>query len=200
MARYIAAILAEHGPDTANWLDLHASEREGLTYRNITVLPLSGIGEDPQLWGLEFRIRDGIALPESFRCYMAWEGGGDLMPSAVGTELLATSPARGVIHRTGTISGVMSRRSRASMFGAVLRHCAMRACACFAIMVAVAAVASCGVLGGHGKHVRLQELPPTRAAVIDAALRSHDVPLTVHSSCTDVGDDQDPTVGRYLRS
>jgi hypothetical protein len=74
----------------------------------------------------------------------------------------------------------------------------MRACSWFAIIVAVAAVAGCSVPGGHEKYVRLQELPPTRAAVIDAALRSYDVPLTVHSSCTSVGDDEDRTVGRYL--
>ena len=76
MARYIAAILAEHGPDTANGLDVQASAREGLDYWDVSVLPLSGTEKDPQLWGLEFRIResDGIALPESFRCYMAWEG------------------------------------------------------------------------------------------------------------------------------
>ncbi len=76
MARYIAAILAEHGPNTANWLDVQASAREGLDYWEVNFLPLSGTEEDPQLWGLEFRIRqsDGMVLPDSFRCYMAWEG------------------------------------------------------------------------------------------------------------------------------
>jgi hypothetical protein len=76
MARYIAAILAEHGPDTANGLDVQARTREGLDHFEVSVLPLSGTENDPQLWGLEFRIResDGVALPESFRCYMAWEG------------------------------------------------------------------------------------------------------------------------------
>ena len=76
MARYIAAILAEHGANTANGLDVQARTREGLDYWEVSVLPLSGTEKDPQLWGLEFRIResDGIALPESFRCYMAWEG------------------------------------------------------------------------------------------------------------------------------
>jgi hypothetical protein len=75
MARYIAAILAEHGPSTANWLDVQASAREGLDYWEVNFLPVSGTERDPQLWGLEFRIQEGrIALPESFRCYMAWEG------------------------------------------------------------------------------------------------------------------------------
>jgi hypothetical protein len=76
MARYIAAILAEHGHDTANGLDVQGRTREGLDYWEVSVLPLSGTENDPQLWGLEFRIRgsDGVALPESFRCYMAWEG------------------------------------------------------------------------------------------------------------------------------
>ena len=76
IARYIAAILAEHGPDTVNWLDVEASEREGLNAWEVTFLPLSGTEKDPQLWGLEFRIgeSDGVALRESFRCYMAWEG------------------------------------------------------------------------------------------------------------------------------
>ena len=76
MARYIAAILAEHGPDTANLIDVQASEREGPNRWEVTFLPLSGTEEDPQLWGLEFDIResDGIAIPESFRCSIAWEG------------------------------------------------------------------------------------------------------------------------------
>jgi hypothetical protein len=75
MARYIAAILAEHGPDTANGLDVQASAREGLDYWEVDFRPLSGTEKDPQLWGLKFRIQEGgIALPESFRCYMAWEG------------------------------------------------------------------------------------------------------------------------------
>ena len=76
MARYIAAILAEHGPDTANSIDVQASEREGPNRWEVTFLPLSGTEEDPQLWGLEFDIResDGIAIPESFRCSIAWEG------------------------------------------------------------------------------------------------------------------------------
>jgi hypothetical protein len=76
MARYIAAILAEHGPDTANWIDVQASEREGPNRWEVTFLPLSGTEEDPQLWGLEFDIResDGIAIPESFRCSISWEG------------------------------------------------------------------------------------------------------------------------------
>jgi hypothetical protein len=76
MARYIAAILAEHGPGTVNSLDVQTSAREGLDYWEVTFLPLSGTETDPQLWGLEFRIResDGVALPDSFRCTMAWEG------------------------------------------------------------------------------------------------------------------------------
>jgi hypothetical protein len=76
MARYIAAILAEHGPDTANWLALDISRRGRSDGWTVSFLPLSGAEEDPQLWGLKFHIAesDGRLLAESLRCYMAWEG------------------------------------------------------------------------------------------------------------------------------
>ena len=76
IARYVAAILAEQGPHTANWLALYAGGYDLFDYWSARFLPLGGTEEDPQLWGLEFRIRqsDGRVLPESFRCYLAWEG------------------------------------------------------------------------------------------------------------------------------
>ena len=76
MARYIAAILAEHGPATANWLAIDISGRGRSDGWTVSFLPLGGTEQDPQLWGLEFRIRrsDGRLLAESLRCYMAWEG------------------------------------------------------------------------------------------------------------------------------
>ena len=76
MARYIAAILAEHGPDTPNWLAFDISRHGRLGSWRVTVLPLRGTAEDPQIWGVEFRIAgsDEPPLPDSLRCYMAWEG------------------------------------------------------------------------------------------------------------------------------
>jgi hypothetical protein len=76
IARYVAAILAEQGPHTANRLDVYAVGYDLFDYWLVTFLPLGGTEEDPQLWGLEFRIRqsDGTVFPDSFRCYMAWEG------------------------------------------------------------------------------------------------------------------------------
>jgi hypothetical protein len=76
MARYIAAILAEHGPDTPNWLAIDISRNARLGSWQVTVLPLRGAEEDPQIWGLEFHIaeNDGLLLPDSLRCHMAWEG------------------------------------------------------------------------------------------------------------------------------
>ncbi len=79
--------LAATGDDTAVDLpatrlthrDRNAPDREGgldFSFSGVTFLPLGGTEEDPQLWGLEFRIRqsDGRVLPDSFRCYLAWEG------------------------------------------------------------------------------------------------------------------------------
>ena len=76
MARYIAAILSEHGANTPQRLDIYAQGHDRFNYWDVTFLPLGGTEEDPQLWGLEFRIRqsDGRVLPDSFRCYLAWEG------------------------------------------------------------------------------------------------------------------------------
>jgi hypothetical protein len=76
IARYIAAILAEHGPDTANWLALDISRRGRSDGWDVSFLPLGGTEQDPQLWGLEFQIRqsDRQILPDSLRCYVAWEG------------------------------------------------------------------------------------------------------------------------------
>ena len=76
MARYIAAILAEHGPDTPNWLAIDISRNARLGSWQVTVLPLRGAEEDPQIWDLEFHIaeNDGLLLPDSLRCHMAWEG------------------------------------------------------------------------------------------------------------------------------
>jgi hypothetical protein len=76
IARYVAAILAEQGPHTVNRLDVYSVGYDLFDYSLVTFLPLGGTEEDPQLWGLEFRIRqsDGRVLPDSFRCYLAWEG------------------------------------------------------------------------------------------------------------------------------
>ncbi len=46
--------------------------------------------------------------------------------------------------------------------------------------------------------VYVNHLPPTKADIIEAVIRSHDVSLNVHWSCYSVGDLDDRTMGRYI--
>ncbi|HWO14447.1 MAG TPA: hypothetical protein VNN80_33305 [Polyangiaceae bacterium] len=47
--------------------------------------------------------------------------------------------------------------------------------------------------------IRVKATPPTSKDVIDAALQSHGVPLSVHDSCRNVGTEPtDTTLGRYM--
>jgi hypothetical protein len=72
-----------------------------------------------------------------------------------------------------------------------------------AVLAAAAlALVSCGAPGNPGRRtseVRVAHQPPTAKDVIDAAIASGDVPLTVSSTCANIGtESSDRTIGRYL--
>ena len=59
-------------------------------------------------------------------------------------------------------------------------------------------VAGCASAQPAASEIRVRHLPPTRADVIEAAIRSHDVDDTVDSSCDNFGHWYDPTMSRHL--
>ena len=46
--------------------------------------------------------------------------------------------------------------------------------------------------------IRVRHLPPTKADVIEAFMRSHDIGASVHGSCSGFGTWEDQTMGRHL--
>lgn len=65
--------------------------------------------------------------------------------------------------------------------------------------VAVLIMSGCSRSGSEARPVRIEHSPPNSKDVIEAALRSSDVPLSVDSSCKNAGSDfEDKTIGRYV--
>jgi hypothetical protein len=56
----------------------------------------------------------------------------------------------------------------------------------------------CAVQPPRTSEVRIRHLPPTKGDVIEAAIRSHDVPLSVHYSCSTMVGSKRSTIGDYL--
>ena len=62
-------------------------------------------------------------------------------------------------------------------------------------------VAGCASAEPAASEIRVRHLPPTRADLIEAAIRMHGEPLEGHSWCKGlVQDTNTPTLGRYLAS
>jgi hypothetical protein len=68
---------------------------------------------------------------------------------------------------------------------------------CCAVVVLV--MSGCTRSSSEARPVRIEHFPPNSKDLIEAALRSSDVPLSVDPSCKNVGSDfDDKTIGRYV--
>lgn len=74
IGRYVAGLLATHGPGTENWLGVYTQDTFEDGHWIATFLSISGTEDDPYHWGVEFLIRqsDGLVIPGSFRCFIPW--------------------------------------------------------------------------------------------------------------------------------
>jgi len=62
----------------------------------------------------------------------------------------------------------------------------------------LASSTGCAVQPPQTSEVRVRHLPPTKGDVIEAAIKSHGVPLSVHYSCSTMVGTQRSTIGDYL--